>query len=88
MRTLVVEYDNKKIEKQIADNQFGAYNYAYRKEIARKYKERIGLSKEVEDLATELDTIFDSEKDAAINAARELTGKVSDYMKTVKIYMK
>jgi poly-D-alanine transfer protein DltD len=88
MRTLVVEYDNKKIEKQIADNQFGAYNYAYRKEIEKKYKERIGLSKEVEDLATELDTIFDSEKDAAINAARELTGKVSDYMKTVKIYMK
>lgn len=88
MRTLVVEYDNKKIEKQIADNQFGAYNHAYRKEIEKKYKERIGLSKEVEDLATELDTIFDSEKDAAINAARELTGKVSDYMKTVKIYMK
>lgn len=88
MRTLVIEYDNKKIERRIADNQFGAYNNAYRKEIEKKYKKRIGLTKEVEALVTELDTIFDAEKDAAINAAREFTEKVRDYMKTVKIYMK
>lgn len=88
MTTLVVEYNGKKIEKEINDSQFGSYNHAYRNQIEKKFKEQIGLTKEIEELATELDTIFDHDKDAAINAARELTESVRVYMKTVKIYMK
>jgi len=88
MRTLVVEYNGKKIEKEINDSQFGSYNHAYRTQIEKKYKEQIGLTKEIEELATELDIIFDHDKDVAIKGARELTESVRTYMKGVKIYMK
>jgi len=88
MTTLVIEYDGKKIEKQINDSQFGAYNNSYRKEIEKYFKNKFGITKEIEDLSTDMITLFDAEKDAAINAAGELTEKLRLAMKTVKIYRK
>ena len=88
MKTLVIEYDGKKIEKQINDSQFGAYNNSYRKEIEKYFKHKLGITKEIEDLSTDMITLFDVEKDAAINAAQELTEKLRLAMKTINIYRK
>lgn len=88
MKTLVVEYDGKKIEKQINDSQFGAYNNAYRKEIEKHFKNKFGITKEIEDLSTDMITLFDAEKDAAINSAQELTEKLRLAMRTINIYIK
>ncbi len=88
MTTLVIEYDGKKIEKQINDSQFGVYNNAYRKEIEKHFKSKFGITKEVEDLATEMLTLLDSKKDAEIVAAGELTEKLRLAMKTINIYRK
>lgn len=88
MTTLVIEYDSKKVEKQINDNQFGAYNNAYRKEIEKYFKNKLGITKEIEDLSTDMLTLIDADRDAAIYAAQELTEKLIIAMKTVKIYKK
>jgi len=88
MKTLVIEYDGKKIEKQINDSQFGAYNNFYRKEIEKYFKNKLGITKEIEDLSTDMITLFDVEKDSAINAAQELTEKLRLAMRTINIYRK
>ncbi|HPT40680.1 MAG TPA: hypothetical protein PLQ44_03735 [Candidatus Paceibacterota bacterium] len=88
MTTLVIEYDGKKIEKQINDSQFGAYNNSYRKEIEKYFKNKLGITKEIEDLSTDMITLFDVEKDAAINSAQELTERLRLAMRTINIYRK
>jgi hypothetical protein len=87
MKTLVVEYDGKRVEKQIQDAQFGAYNFSYRKEIEKYYKNKLGVTSEVEDLATQLLGI-DPSKNAAIVAAGDKIEALRREMKNINIWVK
>jgi hypothetical protein len=87
MKTLVVEYDGKRVEKQIQDTQFGAYNNAYRKQIEGYYRGKLGITSETEDLASELLGV-DSKENAAIVAAGEKIENLRKAMKSINIYAK